>query len=247
MEPKILEKLGLTRNESIVYLSLLQLGTSKTGKILESSRLNSGKIYEILNSLKIKGLVSESIINNIRHFTASPPSQLLEYIEKKKEAIELEEKSIKPYLNQLEKLQKETAKEVKASTYIGFRGLKTAATEILEILSSKDEVLSLGMSENKEPLFKNFWLNWENKRIQKKIPARYIFYAKKEQYTNYKKLKLTKSKIITKFKPVDIDIYGKDKIMIINYAEPITCILIHDENTATNFRNFFEQLWKISQ
>jgi len=73
IEPETLENVGLTKNESIVYLTLLRIGTAKTGEILNKSHLNSGKIYEILESLKEEGLVSESIINNIRHFTAAPP------------------------------------------------------------------------------------------------------------------------------------------------------------------------------
>ena len=64
METNILESIGLTHNESIVYLSLLKRGTSKSGDILNASGINSGKIYEILESLKRKGLASESIINN---------------------------------------------------------------------------------------------------------------------------------------------------------------------------------------
>ena len=48
MKLELLEKIGLTRNESLVYITLLKLGTSKTGNILKQSNLNSGKIYEIL-------------------------------------------------------------------------------------------------------------------------------------------------------------------------------------------------------
>ena len=55
---QILQEIGLTRNEIKVYTSLLDLGESKTGEILKKSGLNSGKIYEILDSLQKKGLVS---------------------------------------------------------------------------------------------------------------------------------------------------------------------------------------------
>ena len=84
MDTKPLEKIGLTRNESLVYLTLLRLGVSRTGEILKKSQLNSGKIYEILESLKVKGLASESVINNVKHFAAAPPKQILEYVESKK-------------------------------------------------------------------------------------------------------------------------------------------------------------------
>ena len=87
-----LQKIGLTKNESIVYLALLKLGTTKTGEILKFSNLNSGKIYEILESLKIKGLASESSINNIKHYTAAPSKKLLYYINQKKKELQKEEK-----------------------------------------------------------------------------------------------------------------------------------------------------------
>src|SRR3990167_9727851 len=79
METETLEKIGLTKNESIVYLTLVKSGTIKTAKILKKSGLNSGRIYDTLESLKHKGLISESNINGVKHFTASPPNQLKEF------------------------------------------------------------------------------------------------------------------------------------------------------------------------
>ena len=66
MDTQYLERIGLTRNESIIYTSMLKTGTSTTGKILNASGINSGKIYEILEGLKNKGLVSGTI--KINHF-----------------------------------------------------------------------------------------------------------------------------------------------------------------------------------
>src|SRR3989338_4024451 len=132
METQLLERLGLTRNESLVYLALLKTGTAKTGEILKSSRLNSGKIYEILEGLKSKGLVSESIVNKVRLFTAAPASQLLEYLDRKKEEISKEEIEIRKALPGLDRMRNEKIGEVKAVTYTGFRGIRTAADEALD-------------------------------------------------------------------------------------------------------------------
>ena len=105
METKILEHIGLTHNESIVYLTLIKEGISKSGEILKNSGLNSGKIYEILESLKKKGLISESVINNIKNYTAAPPSQILEYLNKQKEELEKDEQTIKEAIPELEKIR----------------------------------------------------------------------------------------------------------------------------------------------
>ena len=47
MDEKILEQIGLTKGESIVYLTLLKIGETTTGKIIEQAQISSGKIYEI--------------------------------------------------------------------------------------------------------------------------------------------------------------------------------------------------------
>src|SRR3989344_3083983 len=105
METKVLESIGLTRNESKVYLALLKEGTSKTGEILKRSGLNSGKIYEILESLKKKGLASESKINNTKQYTAAAPSQILDYLDMRRKDLEEDESVIRKEIPALEKIR----------------------------------------------------------------------------------------------------------------------------------------------
>jgi len=57
MNEKLLEEIGLTKGEIKTYLTLLQIGESTTGKIIDEAGISSGKIYEILNKLIRKGLV----------------------------------------------------------------------------------------------------------------------------------------------------------------------------------------------
>ena len=247
MELKVLEKIGLTKNESIVYQTLLRLGTSKTGEILKKSELNSGKIYEILESLKVKGLLSESLINNIKYFTAAPPSQILEYIKDKKEDIEKEEVMIKSALPELEKLRNLTSKETKSVTYTGLRGIKTAADEALESMNPKEDILAMGVTESKDEPFNKFWEGWQTQRINKNISQKMIFSEKSQYYKKFTKSKYTQARVLTGITPVTVDIFGEDKTLILNYGESPSCILIYDKNTAQSFRQFFKQLWKLAK
>src|SRR3989344_1973461 len=230
MEYKVLEEIGLTRNESLVYLTLLRIGTSKTGEILKQSNLNSGKIYEILESLKIKGLVSESVINNIKHFTASPPLQLNEYIKVKKENLRKDEHLIESLIPELNKIRNEKIKETKAVTYIGLRGIKTAADEALESLNKNEDVLAMAVTEHKNEKFNKFWQDWSRKRINKKITAKHIFSEKSDYFKKFKEMKYTQAKVLIGITPSAVDIFGNDKVMILNYQEPCSCILIYDKN-----------------
>ncbi|MAG20207.1 hypothetical protein CL618_02125 [archaeon] len=247
METKILEKIGLTKTESIVYLTLLKTGTSKTGDILNNSHLNSGKIYEILENLKNKGLVSESIINNIKHFTASPPSQIIEYIEKRKQELENDEKEIKAILPDFEKIRDLSVKKTKTVMYTGLKGIKTAADEALNSLKKNEEILSMGITEKKEKKLNDFWIKWTPKRVKKKVLAKLLVSEKGEYFKIIKKMKLSKVKVLESFTPVAIDIYGNNYVLIYNYKEPYGCISIYDEETVISFKSFFEQLWKIAK
>ena len=61
MDTKILENIGFTKGEIRVYLAMLDLGNTTTGPIILKSKVARSKVYEILERLKEKGLISEVI------------------------------------------------------------------------------------------------------------------------------------------------------------------------------------------
>ncbi|MFH1455442.1 MAG: helix-turn-helix domain-containing protein, partial [archaeon] len=70
MNEKLLEEIGLTKGEVKVYLTLLKLGSTTTGKIIDEAQISSGKIYEILDKLIKKGLASYIIKDKTKYFSA---------------------------------------------------------------------------------------------------------------------------------------------------------------------------------
>ena len=54
MDNSILKDAGLTDGEAKVYISLLELGSSSTGPIMEKSRIARSIIYHILEKLNAK-------------------------------------------------------------------------------------------------------------------------------------------------------------------------------------------------
>ena len=244
MEYEKLEKIGLTRNESIVYLTLVKIGTSKSGDLLKESGLNSGKIYEIFSSLLKKGLISESLINNIKHFTASPPIQLLKYVDSKKKCLKEQEKCINQMLPNLDKLRNFNFNFSKSVTYVGYKGIITATEEAFEQITPKDEIIAMGVTNKKESKYNNFWIDLNQKRVKKKIKTRLLFSDQGNLMGIYSKMPLTKIRLINGFTPSAVTVFGKSIVHIANYQEPFSCILIYDQNIASSFTNFFNELWK---
>ena len=76
--------LGLSLNESKIYISLLETGSTSATKIAHQSGVHRVNVYDSLTKLKEKGLVSELSSEGKKNYQASPP-QALKNILKEKE------------------------------------------------------------------------------------------------------------------------------------------------------------------
>ena len=83
MDIKILEEIGLTKSEIKVYIALIELGPSSKGPIVKKAKITSSKIYEVLDKLTEKGLVSSVLKNNVKHFIASSPTRIKDYMKER--------------------------------------------------------------------------------------------------------------------------------------------------------------------
>ena len=83
-EISILEDLGLSKREARDYLVLLELGSTTVGVIIKKTDITSSKIYEVLDRLMKKGLVSYVTMKHQKHFNASDHEDGLGYDEERK-------------------------------------------------------------------------------------------------------------------------------------------------------------------
>jgi len=243
MDVNSLKEIGLSKNENIAYLTLLKHGMLKSASITKRSGLNPGRIYDILDSLILKGLVSETEIDNVKHFSAAPPDELLTLAQNRIKEVKEQEKHIQSLLPELNRLRHTTLPLARSSVYTGFRGLKTAANEALESMKEGEEILGMGFTQLKDKKVNDFWTYWSTKRTAKKIPLRALFSEKGEYHNTFKKMKYTKTKVLESVTPVAVDIFGSSTVLILNYQDPISVILIQDKNTVRSFTQFFEGLW----
>src|SRR3989344_6605441 len=169
MDTTALEQLGLTKNQSIVYISLLKLGSTSAQNIIKESGLHRSRVYDSLEKLEDLGLASFVVKDFKKYFQAAGPEKLLEYVEEKKEIIN----QILPELKILEGTKKEA---INAFIYKGKEGIKTIHSEMLK--EGKD-VYVLGAKGKIFTELPYFIPNFERERIKKKIRFNLI-YDKKE-------------------------------------------------------------------
>ncbi len=247
MDTKLLEDIGLTKGEITVYLTLLKLGETTTGKIIEEAQISSGKIYEILNKLMKKGLVSYIIKEKTKYFTASSPNRILDFLHEKEKELETKEKLLEKELPFLLELKKSKKEKYETTLFKGFKGIQTAIFEALENLTKENKVLALGIRSTKDEKYNILWKKWHKLRIEKKIKCNMIFSDKETNYYKlFKKMRLTEVKTLQGITPSAIDIIG-NKVLIFTYKDEPSCLSITNDEISKSFTTFFETLWKIAK
>ena len=84
MDKDILKEVGLTTNETDVYLTLLKEGSISVNNIAEKAGLHRQAVYDALDRLLEKGFVSFVTRNNKKHFQGIHPQKILEYLQEKR-------------------------------------------------------------------------------------------------------------------------------------------------------------------
>ena len=83
MEISILKEIGFSDREIKVYLALLELGETTVGPIASRTRIQHSKIYQTLEKLIDKGLISFIIKSKTKYFQAQNPNQILNMLKEK--------------------------------------------------------------------------------------------------------------------------------------------------------------------
>jgi len=235
-----LEKIGLTRGEAKTYVALSEIGTSTVGPIVNKSGVAYSKIYEVLNRLIKKGIVSFIIKDKTKYFQAVSPKNLLEYILKKKNEILNQEKTLLEIIPQLENIQKITSK-LDAEVFVGNKGLKTAYEKFL-IKEKNTEFLFFYIHKEryakKADLFYYGILN-----LWSKVPSRGITNELSKKSGPFKDVKNLELKYVDFPIPGNIEVCN-NKVLLISWGETLISILIHSEDIANNYRKYFNTVWK---
>ncbi|PIN82027.1 hypothetical protein COV11_00065 [Candidatus Woesearchaeota archaeon CG10_big_fil_rev_8_21_14_0_10_30_7] len=233
---EILQELGLNRRESICYIALLELGSSKIGAIVKKTEIPSSKIYEVLDKLARRGLVSYVKIGKIKHYQASDPKVLLNYVDEKKKMIE----EILPQLILKQKFSKKQSVEM----FDGQKALFSLFTDLIKDAKVNEKYFIFSINEEHKTDAANvFFKNLSVRRKEKKLDVRLL-----KNINHYKKEKHTKLKVkYTKFNlPQGITIF-RNTVIILSWIESPIAIKIESETISNQFKEFFLDLWKIAK
>jgi HTH-type transcriptional regulator, sugar sensing transcriptional regulator len=241
-----LKEFGLTPGEAKVYLTLLQLGESHVGKIIKDSGISRSKVYDILERLKQKGVVSKVDRNNVASFQALPPRALFNILEKKESELKIKRELLEKSLPQFDKLHQK--KSVELRIFEGFEGFKTVIDETVGDLKKEDCYEVMGISQTTEGMRYYARKIYEAEK-KKGFSARSIFDERGKSKAQERKTKLHDIRVLPKGweTPALFTVY-QDKVGIhMGDEEEIISISIKNPKIAKSFRANFQAMWNISK
>ena len=226
-----LRHVGFKENEILVYMTLIDYGMAKVGRIVKITGIQKSSCYMAINSLLHKGIISTVNIGNIAHFKAENPKAIIDYIEEKKDII-------KSGITELERRFIAANKsEGSVSYFKGVKGIKAVFNDILREGKDNDVFGSEGQLSDKMPVFVRQYMRRQDEgQIKTRNLVRKGRKRKYSKGTKYKYVeKDVRSNVVT-------NIYG-DKIAILIWTEDPEAIIIKNKTAADSYRSYFDFMW----
>ncbi|MBI5158580.1 hypothetical protein HY992_00490 [Candidatus Micrarchaeota archaeon] len=243
-EQEVLKQIGLSENETAIYLALLSSGSLSAYEIASKTGIYRPNVYDKLETLLSKGLVSYVTRNSKKYFIAAEPEKIEEYLNEEAGRLEDSKEKLKSILPQLSAMAGFPKISTKVEVFEGREGLKVFLTDIMR---TAKEVLITGIDDSKyRDALPAFMPKYFECLKSRKISERVITSNRQGVFqfagpsTTYRFLPEKE------FNPTNTFIYAS-KIAIVSWGFPPTVIRIENKNLAGTYRQHFEHLWNIAK
>lgn len=237
MLDKLIE-LGFALNEAKVYLALVKLGSATTSDITRESGVHRVNVYEIIDKLKHKGLVSSLKKGRKAMYSVGDPKNLLRFVQQKEELAQ----QMVPELHDLYNLKKQ---EDEVFYFTGPEGVITAYYMMLE---ENAPIYAIGASGLMRKFLKHRHARFDQDRITKRIAVKALYYEslRKEKEKHAEKLWQNRFLPDTFKSPAMIDVCGKI-VLILLATDTVRAIVIKNQQIADAYRKYFEFMWQFAK
>lgn len=233
-----LEQLGLSEKEAEIYLALNSYGASPASTIARLTKIKRGSVYDGLNSLIARNLVSSFKKGAYTYFVIDDIKKLLHQA---KEKVRLAER----VMTGLEEDQNHEGFQI--NHYVGEEGYRDMYEHILRV-NPKEIMVWMHWDEFYSALDPNREDDWTNERIKKKLFARLLMqdtplakeFKKKDKECYRETILLPKDYYFES----NCVLYG-GYITFFDAAKKITGIRIRHPRIYEMHKQIFEMNWKL--
>ncbi len=227
---------GLTKNEAKVYLALLSLGPSTVVAITKVSRVHRVNVYDVLERLQEKGLISSVMQAHKRIYEAANPEQLLHLVKQKEQLVA----DLLPQLQQEFNLKKE---KQHVSYFLGVEGIMRAYFMMLE---QNATIYGIGGSGLNRQFLKHRHVLWNKGRMKRKMKMKVLYYefTRKEKELRWQDPSVEIRYLPDAFKTQGmVDVCGDLVVNLLPIERNFMAIVIENKALADTYRKFFQFAW----
>jgi len=234
-----LQECGLSDKEIAVYVALLPLGTVTVQEVVRKVGFPRTTVYNTLNYLAEKGLVSTIVKSGVNYFTAAAPEELVDRLEEKKKLVE----SVLPELKELKKAAKAPSR---IEIFEGFKGVYSIISDVFRV---RQQTYYFGCYKGSLKILKHLPAHARLLRLEKGIPAKIVIDPADEGVFHTEKYrKITEMRFLNSFKefPAMIFVYG-DKVAMYTVKGELVGIIIQNKEFAQAMLMIFDMYWNQSK
>lgn len=237
--PKIqetLESIGMNKNEIIIYLDLIKVGSSSAHDISNRTKIHRPNVYDTLDKMIKKGIVTSSIEESKKIFYPIEPNNLLEYLKQR-------EFDLKEVIPEIEKFRATAKQERKIEMAEGIRAIRNILNSFLE---DNQPIYVYGIPKTAIEDLGGFINDFHQRRIQKNIPMKHIYNKNAEKrIRELNQLTLTEARYLPSLFDTNTttNICG-DRVVLFFWEPPFWAIIIKNESIANAYKKYFDILWE---
>lgn len=245
LSKELLEQLGLTKTEAIVFSELIYLGKAQIGEIIKKTSLHRGTVYNTIQRLIEKGAVAVATESNQMIYSPSPFA-FMGTIEEEKKQLEQKEQTIQQILKQA-KLSKQidNTQTTEVKVLYGAQAFKNFFRQLLA--ESKEESYKyIGDGGDMRDVMGGEYYKYSQELKQKmKVPCKVILNQDRKKHVFAKEVKGN-----IRWLPIEQEFNTdtwifKDNVVIVDwFKKPINIVTIQNNNISNTYNEIFKQLWR---
>ena len=248
MQLEQLKELGLSDGQVAVYTAVLELGISSLNRIQEKTGIERRNIYDILNKLIERGLISYTLEKGKKTYQCTHPNKLDEEIRLKQEALA----KLQMQIPHITAFFEDVKPDIRAEVYRGTESIKALLNEILR--HDKLYVLGGNSFDNYKGAPKNLqvWFgHWMQRRAEKKVmmydlvsygmhlPGLLPDDIKTHKAHYYQYCQLPKGMYV----PMVVWIFGSKVAQVLWQSQSFAFVL-ESEKVKDSFMKYFNYFWR---
>ncbi len=238
VQKEVLLEIGLSNNETEIYLTLLKLGEALASQIAEETKISRPHVYDSIRKIIEKGMATYVIKNGRKYFKPTDPIKILDYVKEKELELQQKEKAIREALPELSVMFRPLKEKPKVEVYEGGEGIKTILNDIIRTRKEMLAFNTLG-EEFLKVIPEHFLEKHFKERKRLGIKSRQFY----TEGTKILKHKMARYKKISRgYNQVSLFVYGDNVVMFILIENPLT-IKIKSKKVAKLYKAQFELIW----